>query len=72
MYFTTYLVEPKNYIGRVTRHGGLTKLEVPTPGAASFGITAGPDGNVWFTENFNGLVGRVNLGACHRREHGHD
>ena len=65
MVFTTYLVEPLNYIGRVNRHGMLTKFEIPTPGAASFGITTGPDGNAWFTENFNPLIGRVNLAACH-------
>ena len=65
MVFTTYLVEPLNYIGSVNRHGKLTRFEVPTPGAASFGITTGPDGNVWFTENFNPLIGRVNLAACH-------
>jgi virginiamycin B lyase len=65
MVFTTYLVEPLNYIGQVNRHGTLTRFEIPTPGAASFGITTGPDGNAWFTENFNPLIGRVDLAACH-------
>jgi len=63
--FTTYLVEPLNYVGRVNRRGALTRYDVPTGGAASFGITTGPDGNVWFTENFNALIGRVNLASCH-------
>jgi virginiamycin B lyase len=64
MYFTTYLVNPLNYIGRVSRHGALTKFDIPTGGAASFGITTGPDGNIWFTENFNSLVGRLDIDAC--------
>jgi hypothetical protein len=29
--------------------------------AASFGITGGPDGNVWFTENFNAKLGRLTV-----------
>lgn len=65
MYFTTYFVEPKNYIGQVTPQGELKTFDIPTGGAASFGITTGPDGNIWFTENFNNLIGRLNLRSCH-------
>jgi virginiamycin B lyase len=66
-------VNPLSYIGRVSRDGHLKTLEIPTAGAASFGITAGRDGNVWFTENFNALVGRVDVAACHHDGHGgHD
>lgn len=69
LYFTTYLVDPKNYIGQVTPEGRFKRFEIPTAGAASFGITAGPDGNVWFTENFNQLVGRLTITSCrHVRE----
>jgi streptogramin lyase len=64
LYFTTYLVEPKNYIGQVTPEGQLTTFAIPTAGAASFGITAGPDGNIWFTESFNQLVGRLTIASC--------
>ena len=71
MYFTTYLVDPKNYIGQVTPRGALRKFEVPTPFAASFGITTGPDDNIWFTENFNGLVGRLNLCSHPKAENEH-
>jgi streptogramin lyase len=35
---------------------GVTELPVPGP---PFGITSGPDGNVWFTELFAGKVGRI-------------
>ena len=65
MYFTTYLVVPKNYIGAVSPRGQLQRFEIPTAGAASFGITSGPDGNVWFTENFNNSIGRVEIASCH-------
>jgi virginiamycin B lyase len=70
LYFTTYLVEPKNYIGQVTPQGRLRQFEIPTAGAASFGITTGSDDNIWFTENFNQLVGRLTITSCrhHPRE----
>jgi len=52
----------------VTVRGALRKFEVPTPFAASFGITTGPDDNIWFTEGNNSLIGRLNLCAHeHRR-----
>jgi streptogramin lyase len=35
-----------------------TITEFPTNGA-SFGITAGPDGNLWFTEFNMGAIGRI-------------
>jgi streptogramin lyase len=34
-----------------------------TPNVALWGITAGPDGNVWFTEESNNAVGRITPGA---------
>src|SRR5450631_3218903 len=30
-----------------------------TPGAEPFGITAGPDGNLWFTELIGDKIGRI-------------
>jgi streptogramin lyase len=27
-----------------------------------FGITAGPDGNIWFCEGFGNAIGRITLG----------
>ena len=61
LYFTTYLVEPKNYIGQVTPEGtvhAVSRSRRPArPRSAS---RRGPDGNIWFTENFNQLVGRLN------------
>src|SRR6266542_683651 len=30
-----------------------------SPGAGPLGITAGPDGNLWFTENYGNRIGRI-------------
>jgi len=61
MYYTTYFEQPRNYIGRVTPAGVLTKFDIPTAGAASFGITADRAGDIWFTENFNNQIGRLDV-----------
>jgi virginiamycin B lyase len=61
MYYTTYFELTLNYIGRVTPAGKLTKFDIPTAGAASFGITAARDGAIWFTENFNNSIGRLRV-----------
>ena len=51
-----------------------------TPGVQLWGITSGPDGNTWFTEENNNAVGRVTPGAViteftrglpHRQPEGH-
>ena len=34
-----------------------------TPGVQLWGITSGPDGNTWFTEENNNAVGRVTPGS---------
>jgi streptogramin lyase len=36
-------------------------LEKFPTGAYPFGITAGPDGNVWFCVGYGNAIGRVNL-----------
>jgi len=59
VYYTTYFEQPRNYIGRVTPAGVLTKFDIPTAGAASFGVTSDHAGNIWFTENFNNKIGRL-------------
>jgi hypothetical protein len=33
---------------------------MPTPGSEPFGITAGPDGNLWFTELTSNRIGTIN------------
>ena len=41
--------------GTITEYGG--SLSGPS------GITAGPDGNLWFTENGNGKIGKITTGG---------
>jgi virginiamycin B lyase len=48
-----------NKIGRVTTSGTFTAFPVPTPNSAPVGITAGPDGVLWFTEGDANKIGRV-------------
>src|SRR5205809_905306 len=45
----------------VVSSGQVTITDYPTPtgGSAPYGITAGPDGNVWFTEGFGNKIGRI-------------
>src|SRR5438552_18437025 len=42
-------------------HGG-KEFPIPTIDAAPYGITAGPDGNIWFTEYAN-KIGRITVGG---------
>jgi streptogramin lyase len=37
----------------------VTEFVIHTPGARPYGITAGPDGNLWFTESNAGTVGKI-------------
>jgi len=36
---------------------------VPTSASVPYHITAGPDGNLWFTEQEGNLIGQVKLSA---------
>ncbi len=38
----------------------VTEFTVPTQGGEPFGITAGPDGNIWFTEERGDKIGMIN------------
>src|SRR5438093_608793 len=40
------------------------EFPVPTPNSYPIGITAGPDGNLWFTEFFASEIGRVTTGGA--------
>src|SRR5207244_7400133 len=48
-----------NNIGLLTPSGTVMEFNVPTAGSNPFGITAGPDGNLWFVENSGESVGRI-------------
>ena len=39
-----------NKIGRITTAGAFTEYPIPTASSNPEGITAGPDGALWFTE----------------------
>ena len=39
--------------------GTITEFPIPTANSFTLGITAGPDGNLWFTETFINKIGRI-------------
>src|SRR5262245_5361832 len=39
--------------------GEITEFTTPTAQPSLFGVTAGPDGNIWFTENGTNRIGRA-------------
>jgi len=39
--------------------GEIREFGVPTVDSLPFGIAAGPDGNLWFTENAGKKIGRI-------------
>ena len=41
------------------RRGQITEFKIPTDGSNPFGITVGPDKNLWFTEEFGNNIGRI-------------
>ena len=45
-------------IGRITTSGAISEFPIPTANRPE-AITAGPDGNLWFTENESGKIGRI-------------
>lgn len=45
-----------------TPTGTIIEFPVPTVNGTPDGITAGPDGNLWFTEGIGNKIGRISLG----------
>jgi virginiamycin B lyase len=41
----------------------ITEFPLPTAGSTPVGITAGPDGNLWFTELTANQIGRITPGG---------
>jgi virginiamycin B lyase len=37
----------------------LAEYPIPTANSNPYGITSGPDGNLWFVESGSGKIGRV-------------
>ena len=48
-----------NALGRIDRDGDITEHKVTTPNASLRGVCVGPDGDLWFTENFANKIGRM-------------
>jgi virginiamycin B lyase len=42
---------------------GITTFPLPTQSSSPGGITAGPDGNLWFTESATNKIGRITPGG---------
>jgi virginiamycin B lyase len=57
MWFTA-LVGPHK-LGRIALNGTVREMDVPAPHTGIAGISSGPDGALWFTENDAGRVGGV-------------
>jgi hypothetical protein len=55
----TEVVSSANKIGRVTTAGSFSEFPIPTAASRPQQITAGPDGAVWFTEQFGNMIGRI-------------
>lgn len=51
------------HIGRITPAGVITEFALSTPDPLPFGITRGPDNNLWFTEFTGNRIGRISPGA---------
>jgi hypothetical protein len=49
----------ENKIGRITTIGELSEFLLPQPRSEPVGITAGPDGALWFTEYTRMKIGRI-------------
>ena len=45
--------------GGSPRRGTITEFPIPTADSAPYGIAAGPDGNLWFTEISGNNIGRI-------------
>jgi streptogramin lyase len=43
----------------VTSAGAIREYPIPTPNAGPDKIVAGPDGNLWFTEQWGDAIGRL-------------
>jgi streptogramin lyase len=58
-FFDPCPLAPVDAIGRITPAGVATQFAIPTPSSEPADITAGPDGNLWFTEQGGNNIGVV-------------
>ncbi|MHB8473389.1 MAG: Vgb family protein [Gammaproteobacteria bacterium] len=48
-----------NYIVHLTASGQLTTYPIPSPNSMPMGVTGDSQGNIWFSEQFNGKIGVI-------------
>jgi len=53
--------EHASQIGRISTSGKITEFPIPTGCSQPIEITAGPDGNLWFTEYCSNKIGRISM-----------
>jgi virginiamycin B lyase len=54
--------ENANKVGRITPQGHITdEFTIPTPKSGAHPMTAGTDGNMWFTEVFASRIAAVTM-----------
>jgi len=46
-----------------SRHAGVEILQLPTPDSGPHGLVSDAGGNIWFTENYAGKIGRLDAGS---------
>jgi virginiamycin B lyase len=55
VYFTE---EAGDRLGVLNQNAKISEVTLPNPGSGPYGITFGPDGNIWFTEYTSNKIGR--------------
>ena len=53
------------------RGQAITEFSIPTATSGPYGIAAGPDGNLWFTEGFGNQIGRITTAGAITVGHWH-
>jgi len=49
----------RSTLGGSPRAAQITEFPLPSPGSGPAGIAAGPDDNLWFTEQLGNKIGRI-------------
>jgi len=55
---------PSHFVSQANRHGNFVKFRVPTLSSGLIAIAAGPDGNMWFTEDRADKIGRISMSGA--------
>lgn len=64
MWFTYGAGAPNAGVGCITSSGSAAQYPAPTQHTNPAGITVGPDGAIWFTEDSMGRIGRLAPATC--------